>query len=259
MFRLELVGERIKKSRLALFLASLLAWGCQSNVSPINDNPSLTVGVSVHESTMDHGAGLNLVRRDEDGLVWLNQVFAYGATPVVIVGYGDKRTIPERCAMAAATGAWIEVWNEPNLVQFWGSEPNPEEWVSILKSCREAAPHAILLGPGIGGGVWDWEFLQRATNAGMMTYLDIVTVHGYASTPETLGRDIAKVRSMTGGWRVGVSEWGFQGTNQTDQIQRVLVAASRAQLDFILMYDEPADGYELSSESLTLLKHWARR
>lgn len=251
-----------------LSLLILLAAGCKTLTSPIDQplgNASVLVGVSTHGLPP---SGFDIVRRDEDGLGWVGAAQATGAIPIVIVGYWSPTDgFVARCARAAETGAWIEFWNEPNLAEFWAynaetgrswppREPNPEQWVSLLAECRRAAPDAILMGPAIGGD-WDWSYLERATAAGMMRYVDVVTVHGYASSPERLARDIGRVRTITGATRVAISEWGFHtGPRQAEEVRRALVAAAGAGLEFLVLYDGRDDGYTLTPGTLAEIDRW---
>lgn len=243
----------------------MVGGGCDfSPTSPIAiPMGSILVGVSIHGTPPP--SGLDLIRRDEDRLTWLPDARATGAQPIAIVGYGTHESIPERCALAHAEGAWIELWNEPNLPEFWGydadsgrhgyKKPDPQQWVELVRACRERAPGAVIMGPALGGSTWDWAYLRDVVAAGAMQHLDVVTVHGYATSPDELSRDIAKVRAITGASRVAISEWGIKNNSkQPREIERALAASVEAGLEFAIFY-----GPELSTESVAVLQRWASK
>jgi hypothetical protein len=248
----------------------LLAAGCRDASFTGPDafgSSALAVGVSVHASPPE---GLDLVRRDEDSLSWIAEVLSTGAAPLVIVGYWSPTdSIPARCARAAATGASIEFWNEPNLEEFWSynaetgiswprRRPDARAWVELLRQCREAAPGAVIMGPALGGSRWDWDYLRQATAAGMMEYVDVVTVHGYATEPQDLAQDIDRVRAITGADRVGISEWGIPSDDsQPRRVRDVLRSASVARLEFMIFFHARENA--LSEETLDVLREWANR
>lgn len=74
-----------------------------------------------------------------------------------------------------------EVWNEPNLVEFWTPEPNPTDYATLLKAAYEAAksadPSAFILG-GVTAGV-DLRFLDKVFSLGALDFLDGISVHPY--------------------------------------------------------------------------------
>jgi polysaccharide biosynthesis protein PslG len=74
-----------------------------------------------------------------------------------------------------------EIWNEPNLVWFWASGPNPSAYVGMLKAGYRAAKAAdsgstVLLG---GLSKSDFEYLEGVYRAGGGGFFDAVAVHPY--------------------------------------------------------------------------------
>ncbi len=83
-----------------------------------------------------------------------------------------------------------EIWNEPNLDQFWGPQPNVQHYEALLSqtvaAIRRVDPTALIVAPGISG--FDWTFLTALGDMGAFKKLDAVTVHPYGiEIPEDLG------------------------------------------------------------------------
>ncbi|MCP4428993.1 MAG: hypothetical protein GY803_31295 [Chloroflexi bacterium] len=94
----------------------------------------------------------------------------------------------------------IEVWNEQNLDREWTTANgiSPEDYVAFLQTAHgaiKAADSDVIVISGAlaptGGGDWvrwadDFEYLDRALAAGMLTYADCVGVHhnGYNIGPD---------------------------------------------------------------------------
>lgn len=229
--------------RWLLVLAGLASIGCGSSPAASTPLPrrgnTVPLGISAHED-VPAWAPFTLVRRDADDLSWVAAVEAAGRTPVILVSYGDKATIPARVAAAHERypTAWIEVWNEPDQAQFWGAEPDPEAYARLVAACRLAAPGARLLGPGAGGGRMDWDFLGRAAAAGLGRSLTAVSIHPYGvGDPSNLPPAVARVRGLYPGLPVVVTEWGFDsGPRQADLVARTIEAAAAAGLTFLVLY-----------------------
>ena len=98
--------------------------------------------------------------------------------------------------------AW-EVWNEPNLPDFWAPRPDPAAYTALLvpaaAAVRAADPAATLLTGGLapavsdGGGIAPADFLEAVYAAGGGGAVDAVGVHPYSypALPDDL---------WTGGW-----------------------------------------------------------
>ena len=78
-----------------------------------------------------------------------------------------------------------EVWNEPNLNYEWDGNPNPAEFVALLRSTsqaiREADPAAIIVSgaPSPGGDYDDLKFLEGMYANGAKGLMDAVGSHPY--------------------------------------------------------------------------------
>lgn len=144
----------------------------------------------------------------------------------------------------------VEVWNEPNLPDFWGGEPDPDAYVEQVRLCRDLAPRARMIGPSVGGGDIDWPFLERCAKVGLTRYLDVIGVHPYGvGAPEALRPFVNELRRLFPGKPIAVTEWGFvHGPEQADLIRRAMEVSSACGLEFLILYsymdapDGPAQG-----------------
>lgn len=81
--------------------------------------------------------------------------------------------------------AW-EVWNEPNLTQFWCEESNPRaaEYVTLLQhaytAIKQVNNSASVLGGSIAGA--DTEYLRAFYTSGGGSYYDVLSLHPYSGT-----------------------------------------------------------------------------
>jgi hypothetical protein len=174
---------------------------------------------------------------------------ANGLTVLLILDYGNSLYGPAqavlsdagRSAFAAfATAAaqryggrghrW-EIWNEPNLPQFWsgdGEGPDPAQYARLVDAAvpalRAADPQATILAgatfmglptvvPAIGG-VEGLDFLGRLFTTGVLALVDGITVHSYrAEPPETVAMTVDSVRQLmsAAGRTVPLwsGEWGY--------------------------------------------------
>ncbi len=85
-----------------------------------------------------------------------------------------------------------EIWNEPNIVQFWKPQPDPEAYARLLIAAavavRAADPEAVVISAGLapaadaddGQYVSPRSFLGRLYGAGAGSSFDAVGMHPYA-------------------------------------------------------------------------------
>ena len=127
-----------------------------------------------------------------------------------IWNYGPK-TDAERAAFAdfaarAATryagriNTW-EVWNEPNLDQFWSPTPRASDYAALLKvaypAIKKAVPSALVISGGTGwaGSSPDIASVQWYTSLyalGANLSFDAATVHPYADFTNVAGGEMGK-------------------------------------------------------------------
>lgn len=116
-----------------------------------------------------------------------------------------------------------EIWNEPNIQEFWQTGPNADQYADMaISSCwaiRNADPDATIVGPALAGTSTD--FLRKVFARGLLDCLDGVSVHPYRAShgaiPETVQAEydalkalIAEYTSPTRLKQIALvnSEWG---------------------------------------------------
>lgn len=131
-----------------------------------------------------------------------------------------------------------EIWNEPNLDQFWKPRANPLIYSKLAlkaaKAMRAADPEARIVAPGVA--TVDTEFLRKALNPELLGLIDGVSMHPYRqSGPETVVKDFEKVQALiratapAGRENLPVicSEWGYStytGGQVNDERQAMYLA-----------------------------------
>ena len=116
----------------------------------------------------------------------------------------EARQAFARWAVAAAKhfagrGVIWEIYNEPNIAQFWPPQPDVNDYVTLAlavgRAFREGAPGERLIGPATSG--IDFDFLEACFKAGLLEYWSAVSVHPYRrSDPETAATDYCRLRAM---------------------------------------------------------------
>ncbi len=136
----------------------------------------------------------------------------------------EGRAAMARWAAAAAAhfkGRKIlwEMWNEPNIVNFWKPKPDAQAYVKLARAVgaaiRKAAPGEAYIGPATSR--IDMAFLEECFKGGLLEDWDAVSVHPYRqSPPETAAAEYARLREMIDryapkGKHVPIlsGEWGY--------------------------------------------------
>lgn len=116
-------------------------------------------------------------------------------------------------------GVLWEIWNEPNIRNFWKPQPDVEQYAALAlaaaKAMREAAPGEGIVGPA--SSTLDWKFLEGCFKAGLLEWWDAVSVHPYRqSAPETAAADYDKLRRLIAQYApkgktipILSGEWGY--------------------------------------------------
>lgn len=160
-----------------------------------------------------------------------------GIRAILILDYGNKvhdvdspRTREGRAAFARyateavkryrGQGVLWEIWNEPNLKHFWRSEPSADEYVALVRvtadAIRTVSSQEWIIGPSISR--FDWRYLERCFEEGMLQFLDAVSIHPYRDTrpPESSLGEWARLREMVDRFAppgkqlpLICSEWGY--------------------------------------------------
>ncbi|WP_269522751.1 GH39 family glycosyl hydrolase [Coraliomargarita parva] len=110
-----------------------------------------------------------------------------------------------------------EVWNEPNIPQFWHpSKPNGAEYAELVKVTAAAVKESIPDAKIVGGAMskMDPPFLEAALKAGMAESIDVFSFHPYQSVPEVNLQNMHDlVRRMLRQYAPGHSIDVWQGEN----------------------------------------------
>src|SRR3954447_25696179 len=103
--------------------------------------------------------------------------------------------------------AW-QIWNEPNIPNFWRSGVNAKEYVALLKAgagaVRAADPGAEVVAAGLPNsnlGVPFIDYLDRMYRAGAKGLFDTLAIHPYA-------RDVSSLLGLAEGARALMNKWG---------------------------------------------------
>jgi hypothetical protein len=206
------------------------------------------------------------------------QLRKVGARPIFILDYGNRlydrgespRTEAARSAFAnyAATAArhfrgqgviW-EIWNEPNISQFWKPTPDPSAYarlaIETARAVRAADPDAVIVAPG--SSTFPWAFLETIFAAGLLEHIDAVSVHPYReSSPETASTDYGRLRALMARYAppekrmmpIISSEWGYSTaegavteTRQAHYLARQWLANLASGVNLSIFYDWRDDG-----------------
>ncbi len=110
-----------------------------------------------------------------------------------------------------------EIWNEPNLEQFWGREPDAEDYAKLVAvtapRLREANPEAVIAGGSTSAIPFD--YLTTCFQNGLLDHIDVLTVHPYREeSPETARADYTTLRSLMAQYTdrdipIWSGEWGY--------------------------------------------------
>ena len=143
-----------------------------------------------------------------------------GLRPLYFLDYGNLLYEDERRAVrteegrqafaafsAAAAGRYAgkgviwQIWNEPNLSNFWHPEPNIDDYFSLVQlaveSIRDADPAAVITAPG---STIDLGFLEGLFQRGLLDLVDGVSVNPFraANAPETAAPGYGDLWKRTG-------------------------------------------------------------
>jgi len=102
----------------------------------------------------------------------------------------------------AVRARWWQVWNEPNLPNYWWNKPNAGEYAQLTRSTAPALkagdPSAVVVAAGlpwssIGGSVKPPEFIEKMYAA--RATADIVAIHPYGKNPDSVMSGVRQARS----------------------------------------------------------------
>ncbi|MGI1812061.1 cellulase family glycosylhydrolase [Priestia sp. TGN 0903] len=120
-------------------------------------------------------------------------------------------------------GVIWEIWNEPNLTDFWETQPNYKEYSQLVKraskTIKKNDPSAIVVAPALAGITPDsLKWLNGIFKEGTLRYIDALSVHPYRGiNPETVGKDYKSIRVLMNKYSdkeipIISGEWGYSNT-----------------------------------------------
>jgi hypothetical protein len=194
-------------------------------------------------------------------LDYANPLYDGGLAPHTEAG----RAAFARFAAAAAghfrgRGVIWEIWNEPNLAQFWKPGPDAEAYgrlaLATARAVRAADPDAVVIAPG--SSQFPWPFFETVFRMGVLEHVDAVSVHPYRETaPETAAEDFARLRALIAryappakrGLPIVSSEWGYSTAKgavsearQAQYLARMWLSNLAHGVDLSVFYDWRDDG-----------------
>ncbi len=116
-----------------------------------------------------------------------------------------------------------EIWNEPNIKQFWRPQPNIEDYCRLVEETapriRKVDPTGLVVAGATSQIPLGW--LEDCFKKGLLKWIDVLSVHPYRSQPpETVIKDYAKLRGLIKRYAppgkntpVISGEWGYSNVN----------------------------------------------
>ncbi|MGC3791989.1 cellulase family glycosylhydrolase [Priestia aryabhattai] len=167
-----------------------------------------------------------------------SSLIKHGIKPYYILAYSNKlyednRSIvtkegqdafvkfaSEAAARYKGLGIIWEVWNEPNSKTFWETQPNFDDYSSLLKRVAEAVkendPSGTVVAPALAGvNDTSLNWLEGILKKDILNNIDALSVHPYRSqNPETVINDYAKLRNLLAKYTdketiILSGEWGY--------------------------------------------------
>ncbi len=120
-------------------------------------------------------------------------------------------------------GILWEIWNEPNLRQFWNPQPSADDYSKLVAETgplvKKADPTGLIVAPATSGIPLGW--LEQCFKQGLLSHIDVLSVHPYRSKPpETVIADYTALRELIGRYApngkpipVISGEWGYSNIN----------------------------------------------
>jgi hypothetical protein len=162
----------------------------------------------------------------------------------------------------AGKGILWEIWNEPNIRQFWSPQPGVDDYCKLVEAAvptlRRADPNAVVLAGATSQIPLEW--LESCFKNGLLNWIDALSVHPYRSQPpETVIGDYARLRELIARYApaskeipIVSGEWGYSNINwdkslltdqqQADYLVRIFLINSYQKIPVSIWYDWKNDG-----------------
>jgi hypothetical protein len=194
-------------------------------------------------------------------LDYANGNYDHGLSP----SSDEGRQAMARWAAAAAKhffgrGILWEMYNEPNI-SFWKPKPDVDQYAKLAlavgRALRAAEPTETYVGPATS--TFDFAFLEKCFQAGLLEYWSAVTVHPYRQEgPETAAADYARLRKLIDryapqGKKIPIisGEWGYSSawkkydeTRQGKMLARQWLVDLANAVPLSIWYDWHDDGLD---------------
>lgn len=120
-------------------------------------------------------------------------------------------------------GILWEIWNEPNIKQFWSPQPSVDDYCKLVELTaplvKKADPTGLVVAPATSGMPFKW--LEDCFKKGLLNWIDVLSVHPYRPhPPETAIKDYAKLRELIKRYApkeknipIISGEWGYSNVN----------------------------------------------
>lgn len=162
-----------------------------------------------------------------------------------------------------------QIWNEPDNVLFWRPSPDPVAYARLVimtsRAIKQVYPEAIIVSAGVNP--FNMAFLNRATEAGLWSAIDIVAIHPYVNpSPPAYSGLMESIHYLDGlqarygrrpiwvtelGWASGASDRDPSSANpiqQADYLIQSIPMIWQAGVDVVFWYtfkDEAHNPYGL--------------
>lgn len=160
----------------------------------------------------------------------------------------------------ANRGIVWEIWNEPNISQFWRPQPDIEHYCALVEKVapliKSADPTGMVVAPATSGIPFEW--LEECFKKGLLKWIDGLTVHPYRpSPPETAIDDYVNLRNLirkytdkdipiiSGEWGYSLINWDKKTLSQEQQAQylvRMFLVNLYQGIPISIWYDWKDDG-----------------
>jgi hypothetical protein len=162
----------------------------------------------------------------------------------------------------AGKGILWEIWNEPNIKQFWMPQPSGDDYSKLVEAAaqriRQVDPNAQILAGATSQIPLEW--FEGCFKNGLINWIDALSVHPYRSQPpETVIGDYARLRELIAryapaGKKIPVisGEWGYSNLNwdksrlseqqQADYLVRMFLINAYQNIPVSIWYDWKNDG-----------------
>jgi hypothetical protein len=162
----------------------------------------------------------------------------------------------------AGKGILWEIWNEPNIKQFWAPQPNLEDYCKLVNAAapriKTADPRSQVVGGATSQIPMKW--LEDCFKAGLLKNIDVLSIHPYRSkAPETVIGDYARLRDLIrqyapAGKDIPIisGEWGYSNINwdksrlteqqQAEYLARMFLVNLHQGIPVSIWYDWKNDG-----------------